>query len=129
MDLYPLTPHNVKVVQTQKKECASQFLQCSNPKWWPKTYCIGPNADKRLPKLLFSSCQVCLSTIRALTTVQLLQSFGKQQNSWWVLTCVVWNKKTTQNNVYHQGYYCSSHSIAPYFKALIPLKQHVQILL
>lgn len=35
------------------------FLQCSNPKWRPKT-CLDPSAEQGLPKLCFSSYQTCI---------------------------------------------------------------------
>lgn len=49
------------------------FLQCSNPKWRPKT-CLDPSAEQGLPKLCFSSYQICIckfafSRIRAYNKV------------------------------------------------------------
>lgn len=49
------------------------FLQCSNPKWQPKT-CLDPSAEQGLPKLCFSSYQICtckfaFSRIRAYNKV------------------------------------------------------------
>lgn len=49
------------------------FLQCSNPKWRPKT-CLDPSAEQGPPKLCFSSYQICIckfsfSRIRAYNKV------------------------------------------------------------